>query len=55
MTMPLDARYLVLIFVAIFILTSGTPAWAAGNQDVPRILVTGEGSVNDWGQGQVPE
>ena len=46
MTKPLDARYLVLIFVAISILTSGTPAWAAGNQDVPRILVTGEGSVD---------
>jgi uncharacterized protein YggE len=46
MTMPLDARNLVLIFVAIFILTSGTPTWAAGIQEVPRILVTGEGSVD---------
>ena len=55
MTKPLDARYLVLMFVAISILTSGTSACAAGNQDVPRIIVTGEGSVNDWGQGQVPE
>jgi hypothetical protein len=55
MTKPLDARYLVLTFVANPILTSGPPARAAGNQDVPRILVTGEGSVNDWGQGQVPE
>lgn len=46
MTKPFNTRYLVLIFVTISILTSGTLAWADGIQEVPRILVTGEGSVD---------
>ena len=46
MTKPFNTRYLVLIFVTISILTSDTLAWADGIQEVPRILVTGEGSVD---------
>jgi uncharacterized protein YggE len=46
MTQSINFRRLFLLISTFFILVSGTVCWAADNGPVPRILVTGQGSVD---------
>ena len=46
MKTTLNSRYTVLLFIAVFALVLSTVSAADDDRPVPRILVTGEGSVN---------
>ena len=46
MIKPLKFRHAVLLTASILVLISGTVAWADDNSPLPRILVTGQGSVD---------
>ena len=46
MTQSMNFRHVVLLVSTIFILISGTVCWADESNPIPRILVTGQGSVD---------
>lgn len=46
MTNPLNFKHVVSLAAAIVVLMSGTVAWADDSNPLPRILVTGQGSVD---------
>ena len=46
MTQSMNFRHVVLLASTIFILISGTVCWADESNPIPRILVTGQGSVD---------
>ena len=46
MTNSKSFRYLVLLATTIFVLTTATACWAGDDEARPRILVTGQGSVD---------